>query len=227
MRILVIEDEPRVASFIQKGLAEQAYNVDVALDGKDGEQMALKEKYDLVVLDVMLPKKSGIDICISLRKEHPSLPILMLTALDSTEDTVKGLNAGADDYLAKPFEFAELLARVRALLRRAQATRESNNLISCADLVMDTSAKTVRRQEKLIELTAREFSLLEYLLINKGRVVSRVDILERVWDTNFDTNTNVVDVYINFLRKKMDKPFDVKLINTVTGMGYVLKEPEE
>jgi two-component system, OmpR family, copper resistance phosphate regulon response regulator CusR len=226
MRILVVEDEPKVASFLQKGLSEQSYTVDVAHDGLEGETMALQHTYDLVVLDVMLPKKSGLEVCNVLRKTYPQLPILLLTALDDRQDVVTGLNRGADDYLTKPFTFDVLLARIRALLRRAQATREVDAKLRCDDLEMDLLAKTVTRAGKRITLTSREFGLLSHLLMQKGRVVSRVDILEKVWDTSFDTDTNIVDVYINFLRKKMDKPFENKLIHTVTGMGYVLREPE-
>jgi two-component system, OmpR family, copper resistance phosphate regulon response regulator CusR len=226
MRILVVEDEPKVASFLQKGLTEQSYTVDVAHDGLEGETMALQHTYDLVVLDVMLPKKSGLEVCNVLRRTYPQLPILLLTALDAGQDVVTGLNRGADDYLTKPFTFDVLLARIRALLRRAQATREVDAKLRCDDLEMDLLAKTVTRAGKRISLTAREFGLLSHLLMQKGRVVSRVDILEKVWDTSFDTDTNIVDVYINFLRKKMDKPFENKLIHTITGMGYVLREPE-
>lgn len=227
MRILVVEDEPKVASFLQKGLSEQSYAVDVAHDGEEGELMALSNPYDLVILDVMLPKKSGLDVCHTLRKHLPQLPILLLTALDEGQDVVTGLNRGADDYLTKPFTFEVLVARIRALLRRAQASRELDAKLSCGDLEMDMMAKTVIRAGKRITLTAREFALLNYLLMKKGRVVSRVDILEKVWETRFDTDTNIVDVYINFLRKKVDKPFDSKLIHTVTGMGYVLRESED
>lgn len=224
MRVLVVEDDPKLASFIQRGLAEQSFQVDVALDGRQGEIMARATPYDLVILDLMLPKRSGLDVCRELRATYPYLPILILTALDSSEDTVRGLNAGADDYLSKPFEFAVLLARVRALIRRSHASREQNGLLSCADLVLDTVSKSVRRGEVAISLTAREFALLEFLLMHHGRVVSRVEIIEHVWDTSFDSGTNVVDVYINFLRKKIDKPFTHKLIHTVTGMGYVLRD---
>lgn len=224
MRLLIVEDEPKLAAFIQRGLIEQSFVVDVAGDGREGEEMARRTSYDLVILDLMLPRRSGLEVCQALRATYPQLPILILTALDGSADTVKGLNAGADDYLTKPFEFAVLLARVRALLRRSHASRERNGLLQCADLVLDTVSKSVRRGDVSITLTAREFALLEYLLTHRGRVVSRVDILEHVWDTSFDPGTNVVDVYINFLRKKVDKPFATKLIHTVTGMGYVLRD---
>lgn len=227
MRILVVEDEPKVAAFIQKAMQAQAYVCDVAADGLQGEEMAEATRYELVILDAMLPRKSGFEVCESLRKNYPLLPILMLTALDSTEHTVHGLNVGADDYLTKPFELSELLARVRALQRRAQHIGgHAHHTLTCADLRMDLSAKTVHRGDQAIALTAREFALLEFLLMNQRRVVSRMEILERVWETNFDTGTNVIDVYINFLRKKIDKTHAEKLIHTVTGMGYVLKEPE-
>lgn len=226
MRILVVEDEPKLASFLQRGLQAESFTVDVATDGLQGERMAQDQPYDLVVLDVMLPKKTGLEVCWTLREAYPALPILMLTALDQPAEVVKGLNRGADDYLTKPFQLEVLVARIRALLRRAQASSELDAKLRCADLELDLLAKTVTRAGQKITLTAREFALLNYLLVRKGRVVSRMDILEKVWETSFDTDTNVIDVYINFLRKKIDKPFPEKLIHTVVGMGYVLREPE-
>jgi DNA-binding response OmpR family regulator len=223
MKILVVEDEAKVSSFITKGLQEQAYEVDVAYDGFYGKKLALENEYDLVILDVILPKHSGLEVCREIRKQKPNIPILMLTALGSTEDKILGLDSGADDYLVKPFVFQELLARIRALTRRAYDA-PNNEILKIADLELNLTKKTVTRSNIPINLTAREFSLLHYLLRNKERVVSRVDIIEQVWETSFDTGSNVIDVYINFLRKKIDKDFSPKLIHTLVGMGYVLKE---
>ncbi|TXK51878.1 response regulator transcription factor [Pontibacter qinzhouensis] len=223
MKILLIEDEPKVASFIKKGLEEQSYEVDLAYDGFFGVKLALQHDYDLIILDIILPNASGLDICRQIRKQNLSVSILMLTALGTTDDKIVGLDAGADDYLTKPFEFKELLARIRALTRRSADITPGEKL-NLSDLEMDMVKKTVTRAGQQITLTAREFSLLYYLLRNKGRVVSRVDIVENVWETSFDTGSNVIDVYINFLRKKIDKNFSPKLIHTLVGMGYVLKD---
>ena len=223
MRILIIEDEPKVASFIKQGLEEQQYDVDVAFDGLIGEKMALKKQHDLIILDVILPYQNGIELCKKLR-ETSEVPIIMLTALDSTEDKLAGFDVGADDYLVKPFEFKELLARVRALTKRASGGQFTSNNLKVADLNMNLDSKEVKRGDKKIELTAKEFALLEYFIRNKGKVVSRADISEKVWDIGFDTGTNFVDVYVNFLRKKVDKDFEQKLIHTQFGMGYILKE---
>lgn len=223
MRILLVEDEPKVGSFIKKGLEEQSYEVDQAYDGNFGLKLALSNEYDLIMLDIILPHMNGLEVCREIRKSKPSVSILMLTALGSTDDKITGLDAGADDYLTKPFEFKELLARIRALTRRAGDTGASEKL-TIGDLEMDLGSKTVTRGGKPINLTAREFALLHYLLRNRGRVVSRVDITENVWETSFDTGSNVIDVYINFLRKKIDKGFPSKLIHTLVGMGYILKE---
>jgi len=226
MRILLIEDEPKVASFIKKGLEEQTYEVDQAYDGTFGVKLALQHEYDLVLLDIILPHMSGLDVCREIRKHNPTVSILMLTALGTTDDKITGLDAGADDYLTKPFEFKELLARIRALTRRGTDNSNGEKL-SIADLEMDLVKKTVSRGGIAINLTAREFALLYYLLRNQNRVVSRVDITEQVWETSFDTGSNVIDVYINFLRKKIDKGHNAKLIHTLVGMGYVLKVQEE
>ncbi|GEO06317.1 DNA-binding response regulator [Adhaeribacter aerolatus] len=223
MKILVVEDEPKVSAFIKKGLEEQAYEVDVAYDGYFGKKLATENEYDLVILDVILPKQSGVEVCREIRQQKPAIPILMLTALGSTDDKILGLDSGADDYLVKPFVFQELLARIRALTRRAYEV-PNNEILKVADLELNLTKKTVIRSGVPISLTAREFSLLHYLLRNKERVVSRVDIIEQVWETSFDTGSNVIDVYINFLRKKIDKDFSPKLIHTLVGMGYVLKE---
>lgn len=222
MNILFVEDEPNVVAFVKKGLQEQSYDVDVAYDGQTGLSLALQKEYALIVLDVILPNSNGIQVCSEIRKYNLHVPILMLTALGTTEDVVKGLDAGADDYLTKPFKFKELLARVRALTRRSNLT-QSNGKLTIADLEVDLDTKAVTRGGKVITLTAKEFSLLEYFIRNKGKVLSRLDLLENVWELNFDLSSNVVDVYVNYLRNKIDKSFDHKLIHTVIGMGYVLK----
>ncbi|MCX2741064.1 response regulator transcription factor [Pontibacter anaerobius] len=226
MKILLIEDEPKVASFIKKGLEEQSYEVDQAYDGTLGIRLALQKEYDLIILDIILPNMNGLDVCREIRRHNTTVSILMLTALGTTDDKIIGLDAGADDYLTKPFEFKELLARIRAISRRSSESSVGEKL-SIADLEMDVVAKTVTRGGKPLNLTAREFALLHYLLRNKGRVLSRVDITEQVWETSFDTGSNVIDVYINFLRKKVDKGYAAKLIHTLVGMGYVLKEQKE
>lgn len=224
MKILVVEDEPKLASFVKKGLEEQSFEVDVAFDGQIGRNMALSVSYDVIVLDVNVPKMNGYDLAKSLRSENIKTPILMLTAMGSLDNKVAGFEAGADDYLVKPFEFRELLARLRALSKRTIDTSLQANLLKVADLELDLNEKIARRGGKRIELTAKEFALLEYLMRNRNRVVSRIDIAEKVWDIHFDTGTNVIDVYVNFLRKKVDKDFPIKLIHTVIGMGYMLKE---
>ncbi|MDX5348217.1 MAG: response regulator transcription factor [Hymenobacteraceae bacterium] len=226
MKVLVVEDEPNVASFIKKGLEEQSYEVDVAYDGSTGLSLARQKDYDIAILDIIMPNTNGLEVCRQLRDRNPELPILMLTALSTTDDVVTGLDAGADDYLAKPFKFKELLARVRALTRRKNLSGQTNKL-AFADLEMDLDTKTVKRSGKEIVLTAREFALLEYFMKNRGRVLSRIDLLENVWELNFDLGSNVVDVYVNYLRNKIDKEFPSKLIHTVIGMGYVLKQQEE
>ena len=225
MRALIVEDEPKVAAFIASELQKKGFTVDVAENGPDGEQLALKERYHIILLDWMLPKRNGIEVCRAIRGVDPHVPILMLTALDGVEEQVKGLGAGADDYLAKPFDIGVLLARVNALVRRAQG-RGTDKLLVCGDLVMDHEAKRVTRADSEIKLTAREYALLHYLLLNKGKVMHRASILDHVWDTSFETESNVVDVYINMLRRKVDKPFGHSLIHTVTGMGYVLRDDQ-
>ncbi len=224
MRVLIVEDEPKLAEFVKKGLEENACNVDVAFDGQIGKNMALSNPYDVLVLDVNLPKINGFDLAQQLRQEQLGTPILMLTAMGSINDKLVGFGAGADDYLVKPFEFRELLVRLRALQRRSGDMLPQQNILKVADLELDMNEKVARRGQNTIDLTAREFALLEYLMRNRGRVVSRVDIAEKVWDIHFDTGTNTIDVYINFLRKKIDKDFTTKLIHTVVGMGYILKE---
>ena len=222
MRILVIEDERKVARFIQAGLEEEHYLVDISHDGEKGESMALSGNYDLIVLDVMLPKKDGIEVTRRIRKEKSTVPILMLTAKTSTADKVEGLDSGADDYLTKPFAFAELLARVRSLLRRGGA--EKSTVLSLADLELDTVSHKAKRAGRMIDLTMKEYALLEFFLRNKDRVLSRTIISEHIWEYNFDTGTNLIDVYVNHLRNKIDAGFEKKLIQTVRGVGYVMKE---
>ena len=222
MRILVVEDEKKVARFLQQGLEEEHYTVDISHDGKEGLTMAETGSYDVIILDVMLPGKDGFEITRELRSERMTTPILMLTAKIATEDKVAGLDSGADDYLTKPFAFAELLARVRSLLRRG--TQEKTIQLTAADLELDTVTHRAHRGGKAIELTAKEYSLLEFLLRNKDRVLSRTIIAEHIWDYHFDTGTNLIDVYINHLRNKVDTGFELKLIHTVRGVGYVLKE---
>lgn len=223
MKILLVEDEPNVSTFIRKGLEEHEYSVVQAFDGEQGWALARKETFDLVIMDIFLPKMTGLEILKKLREsERNGVPVLMLTALGTTDDVVKGLETGADDYLTKPFKLKELLARIQALLRRKDHYFLNRKLI-VEDLVLDPEAKTVERQGSPLQLTTREFQLLEYLMKQQGRVVSRQEILESVWQLNFDTGTNVIDVYVNYLRKKVDKGFSPKLIHTVVGMGYVLK----
>lgn len=222
MRILIVEDEKKVASFIKKGLEEEYYSVDVALDGKEGSRLALSEEYDLIILDIMLPFKDGITILKEIRQENISTPILMLTAKDEVADKVLGLDSGADDYLPKPFAFDELLARLRALLRRNVTDKKT--VLTASDLQLDTQAHKAFRGNVEIQLTPKEYSILEYLLRNKNRVVSRTKLSEHVYDYHFDTDTNVIDVYINKLRNKIDKGFDNQLLQTVRGIGYVIKD---
>lgn len=222
MRLLLVEDEKKVASFIKKGLEEEGYAVDWASDGDKGLYMGLDDVYDLVILDVNLPSKDGLSILKDLRSSGIGTPILLLTVRATIEDRVIGLDTGADDYLPKPFAFQELLARVRALLRRRIETEPP--VLKVADLSLDPAKRKVFRGDQPIELTSKEFSLLEYLMRNKERVVTRTMISEHVWDHTFDTFTNVVDVYVNYLRKKIDIGHQSRLIHTVRGVGYVLKE---
>ena len=222
MRILVVEDEKKVADMIARGLKAEGYAVDVALDGQSGWDMANGCEYDLVVLDLMLPKLSGTEILQRIRRKNQQVPILILTARDATDEKVRNFEAGADDYLTKPFAFAELQVRVKALLRRAPANRAS--VLRVADLEVDRFCQQVRRGGKKIDLTAKEYALLEYLATHPGRVFSRTMIIEHVWDQSFEGLTNIVDVYVRHLRGKVDDPFPTKLIRTVRGMGYYLSE---
>lgn len=223
MKLLIVEDEPNLLSILRKGFAENNNEVSVALDGKTAIEMIHNYHFDVVVLDVMLPDINGIEICRRLRASKNFVPILLLTALGTSENIVTGLNAGADDYLVKPFKFGELDARVNALNRRANQDTEKIDTIVIGDLEINGKAKSVKRAETPIVLTAKEFKLLYYLARNSGRIVSRDQILDNVWDINFDMNTNVVDVYINYLRKKIDKPYKTKLIHTMKGLGYVIQ----
>ena len=222
MRILVVEDEKKVAGFIKKGLEEETYAVDVAYDGEEGLHLSTEGQYDLIILDIMLPKLDGLEILSQLRTQGNDVPILLLTAKDAVDDRVTGLNKGADDYLTKPFAFSELLARVRVLLRRGKA--EVKTVLQIADLMLDLVSHKVDRGGDEIELTGKEYSLLEYFMRNKDKVLTRTMIAEHVWDYNFDTFTNVIDVYINHLRKKIDKSRQNKLLHTLRGVGYIMKE---
>ncbi len=222
MRILVIEDEKKVATFIKKGLVEEHYAVDTAFDGEEGLYLAEINEYDLIVLDLMIPKIDGFGVLKKIRERKNNVPILVLTAKDSIDDTVRGLDAGCDDYLTKPFAFAELLARIRALLRRDKKEKES--VLRIADLSLSIVTHKVMRQGKEIELTSKEYALLEYFMRNPEKVLTRTMISEHVWDYHFDSNTNVIDVYVNYLRKKIDKDFDPKLIHTIRGIGYMMKK---
>ena len=221
MKILIVEDEPKVASFIKKGLEESHYDVDISYEGISAEKLARQYKYNLFILDIILPGIGGLELCRKFKTLFPNIPVLMLTALGTTDDKLAGFDSGANDYLVKPFEFRELLARVKVLIKTADPLQESVNRLIVADLELDLDKKTARRGNSKIDLTAKEFSLLEFFMRNPGRVVSRNDIAEKVWDVSFDFSTNVVDVYVNFLRKKIDKGFDKKLIRTKVGFGYI------
>jgi heavy metal response regulator len=224
MRILVVEDEKKVSSFIKRGLEEENYEVETAPDGEEGLAMATEKSFDLVVLDWMLPKKDGLAVVKELRGRKTMTPVLMLTAKDSLEDIVAGLDSGSDDYLTKPFAFAELLARVRALLRRSEMDRGAE--IRFADLRLDPVTHKVWRKDREIDLTAKEYGLLEYFMRNPNQVLTRTMIADHVWDYTFDSFTNIIDVYVNYLRKKIDRDADRKLIHTVRGVGYILKEED-
>ena len=225
MKILVVEDEQKVAEFIKKGLEENGFKVDIVHDGVLAKHMAFANQYDLILLDIIIPKLNGIELAKELRVGKINTPILMLTALGKTDDKLVGFDSGADDYLTKPFEFRELLARVKALTKRnAPENVNTVRVLSIADLEMDLDSHTVIRNGQKIDLTAKEFALLEYFIRNKGKAIPRAEIAEKVWGLNFDTGTNVIDVYVNFLRKKVDKAFEKKLIHTLIGMGYIMKE---
>ena len=225
MRILVVEDEAGVAGFVKQGLTEAGYVVNVARDGSEGLEYALAFEYDVIVLDIMLPKMNGLDLLHEIRDKRVKVPVLLLTARDGVDDRVKGLDVGADDYLVKPFAFPELLARIRALLRRPPL--QSGTLLSMNDLEMDVTRREVRRAGKNIELSPREFSLLELLLRHPNQVLTRTQIIEHVWNFDFYSDTNVVDVYIGYLRRKIDRGFVAPLIQTVRGVGYRLSEAQD
>lgn len=231
-KILLVEDEAHVVSFINKGLTEIGYQVSVAFDGKNGFQLFSEGAFDLVILDIMLPEMNGLEVCKNIRSKNEKIPILFLTALGTSENVVLGLDAGADDYLVKPFKFIELAARIKSLLRRAgQTTRVSeqqdSHLLRIGDLTLNDDTKTLMHRDQPISLTTTEYRLIRYFMNNKNKVLSRVDILQHVWGVDFDLGTNVVDVYVNYLRKKIDKVADTKYIHTVIGMGYVLRNPQK
>jgi len=223
-RILIVEDELKVAAFISKGLHTQNLANDIANSGLEAINLFNKNAYDLVILDIGLPDMSGLSVCEHIRKSNQTMPILMLTAMGTLSDKLSGFEVGTNDYLVKPFDFMELLVRVKALLQFCRRISKSSETIQISDLELDLNEKVARRAGKEIELTAREFSLLEYLMINKGKVVSKIELAENVWDINFDTRTNFVEVYINYIRNKVDRGFSNKLIHTVVGMGYMLKQ---
>lgn len=225
MHILIIEDDLRVAELIQRGLQEQGFEPSLAYDGLSGKKLALQNDYDLIITDIILPKIDGLDVCKEIRQSKPDTPIIMLTALGTTDDKIEGFDAGADDYLVKPFEMRELLARIRALLKRNSKTtaNTTGNILKYDDLEMNLHTKIVKRSGQEISLTPKEFNLLMYMMQHPERVLSRVEIAEKVWDTHFDTGTNFIDVYINYLRKKIEKNFEKKLIHTKSGMGFILK----
>ena len=224
MRILVIEDEQKVASYIKRGLEEEHYEVQTAADGEEGLKLALEKSFDLILLDWMLPKKDGLSLLKDLRGQKNMIPVLMLTGKDSVEDITTGLDAGCDDYLTKPFAFAELNSRLRALLRRSEQKRGAD--ISFADLRLDPVTHKAWRKDQEIELTGKEYGLLEYFMRHPNQVVTRTMIAENVWDYTFDSFTNIIDVYVNYLRKKVDRGTGRKLIHTVRGVGYIFKKEE-
>lgn len=231
-KILLVEDETHVVSFIKKGLTEEGFEVSVAFDGKTGLQLALENNFDLIILDIMLPEMNGLEVCKNIRIENQFIPILFLTALGTSENIVLGLENGADDYLVKPFKFIELVARIKTLIRRSKGkipnpeSSKNENSYVFGDLKLDDYTKTVTRANEEISLTSTEFKLLFYFMKNKNKVLSRMEILEAVWGVDYDLGTNVVDVYVNYLRKKIDTNPDEKIIHTIIGMGYVLKENE-
>lgn len=223
IKVLLVEDELRLAEYIKKGLEENGFEVDVAYDGQIGKSLALSNSYDLMIFDVNLPKISGIELTQQLRAEQIKKPIMILTAMGTTQDKLMGFDSGADDYLVKPFDFLELIARLNALFRRSNESIELKRNLQVTDLVLDLNEKNARRAGQLIPLTSKEFMLLEFFMRNNGKVVSRTEIAEKVWNLNFDTGTNTIDVYVNFLRKKIDQNFAIKLIHTVVGRGYMMK----
>lgn len=225
MKLLIVEDEPNVVSVLKRGLSSEGFELSVAPDGFIALEMVSAHSFALIILDIMLPGINGLDLCKQIKKNHPQIPIIMLTALSSTENIVTGLDNGADDYLVKPFKIAELSARIRMLLRRhAGGLQQADEIITIGDLQINISGKTVTRANQEITLTATEYRLLQFFARNKNKTLSRIDILENVWDIDFNMGTNVVDVYVNYLRKKIDKGFSTTLLHTVVGLGYLLKE---
>jgi DNA-binding response OmpR family regulator len=222
VRLLIVEDDPKLAEFVARGLRAQRFAVDLAADGREGQSFIDTYSYDLLILDLMLPHVSGTELLRRVRQSHPSLPVLVLTARDATDDKVRHFEAGADDYLTKPFDFAELVVRVKALLRRTPLER--SDVLRIANLELNRLTQQVRRDGQRIELTVKEYGVLEYLLSSPGRVFSRTMILEHVWDQSFEGVTNIVDVYVRYLRRKVDEPFALKLIHTVRGVGYCVRE---
>ena len=225
MRLLIVEDDKKLAGYLTKGLTEENYTVDVCYDGAEGLEWAILYDYDLIILDIMLPGKNGMEVCQAIRARRIFTPILLLTAKDSVECRVEGLDCGADDFLAKPFSYDELLARIRAALRRTQTYQTP--VLKIADLVLDPGSHQVTRRDTEIQLTAKEYALLEYLMRNRDRVVTETNIIDHVWGTQQESFTNVVSVYIHYLRNKVDKGFDQKLIHTVRGLGYVMRDPAD
>lgn len=224
MKILLVEDDIRVSELIQRGLREHELEVTLAFDGISAKKLMQQNNFDLIITDIILPKMDGIDLCKEIRKKNPHVPIIMLTALGTTDDKLEGFDSGADDYMVKPFEMRELIARIRVLLKRKnQNPSQAGNMMKYEDMEMNLLTKSVKRNDEEISLTPKEFKLLEFMMRNPERVLSRVEISEKVWDTHFDTGTNFIDVYINYLRKKIDKNFKPKLIHTKSGMGFILK----
>jgi two-component system, OmpR family, copper resistance phosphate regulon response regulator CusR len=223
MRILLIEDEEKTVQSLKQGLEEHSWTIDVALNGYDGLQIALSQSFDVIVSDIMMPGTSGLDLCKILREKGYKTPILLISALNQTDDKILGLEAGADDYLAKPFELKEFIARIKALARRKGDVFKSSNLLVFGDVELNFDTKIALRNNTNLKLTPKEFSLLEYFIKNQGRVLSKTEIAEKVWDIDFDTGTNIIEVYVNYLRNKLDKGFDKKLIHTQFGQGYILK----
>jgi two-component system, OmpR family, copper resistance phosphate regulon response regulator CusR len=224
IHILIVEDEKKIADALKQGLTENAFEAEVAYDGNIGWKIFQSRPFELVLLDINLPGMNGYELCRAIRASNPSVPVMMLTAMNALENKIEGFDAGADDYIIKPFDFRELLVRIRALLKRIHRTMATGTLLQAGDLQMNLDSKEVTRNGQQVSLTAKEFQLLEYLLRNKNRVVSRSDIALNVWDIDFDTKTNVIDVYVNYLRKKIDKGFDNPIIHTQVGMGYILKD---
>ncbi len=224
VRILLVEDEKKIADSLKKGLSEHNYIVELAYDGVSGRKLFEDHHFDLIILDINLPGMSGIELCRKIRNRNPGVPVVMLTALNALDNKIEGFDAGADDYIVKPFDFKEMLVRIKALIKRIYQNIPVGNILKVGDLVINLDNKEVMRGQNGISLTAKEFQLLEYLVRNRNKVVSRADIALNVWDIDFDTKTNVIDVYVNFLRKKLDHDYEKKMIHTQVGVGYILKE---